>query len=269
MQYFINHAAIERASGEVFAGPRARLYLLGVVAVLTAAAAGLAPAAIWLGLALLVDEARNALEARLRFLSVTRAQAAQLALDVASAIGLSAGPAIAWYAGGVLSAALAAAMLCVLLAEAAFTGRHGRLHTLASCAPFALLGATFLFDAGAGLAAAAACGVGLAYVFLLATHHAHAASHARAQDAEWVRQLNMSFGETPSAAWEIDFTRSRLVGALQLGAVLGRAVTYRDVVEGGCFASAEDRALVKAAFTPERGAVRQIAIEHDAVRANG
>jgi signal transduction histidine kinase/ActR/RegA family two-component response regulator len=269
VQYFINHAAIERASGEIFAGPRARLYLFCVVALLTAAAAGLAPAAIWLGLVLLVDEARNALAARLAPLPVKHAKAAQLALDVASAASLAAGPAIAWYAGGVLSAALAAIMLCVLFVDAAFTGRHGRLHTLAMCAPYALLGATFLFDAGAGFVAATACGLGLSYVFVLATHHAHAAAHARTQDAEWVRQLNMSFGDAHSAAWEIDFTRNRLVGAQRLGAVLGRAVSYRDVVEGGCFASAEDRALVKAAFTPERGAVRQIALEHDAVRTDG
>ena len=269
MQYFINHAAIERASGEIFAGPRARLYLFCVVALLTAAAAGLAPAAIWLGLVLLVDEARSAFAARLAPLSAIQAKAAQLALDVASAASLAAGPAIAWYAGGVLSAALAATMLCVLVAEAAFTGRHGRLHTLATCAPYALLGATFIFDAGAGFVAAAACGVGIAYVFVLATHHAHAAAHARRQDAEWVRQLNMSFGDAHSAAWEIDFTRNRLVGAQRLGAVLGRAVSYRDVVDGGCFASAEDRSLVKAAFTPERGAVRQIALEHDAVRGDG
>jgi signal transduction histidine kinase/ActR/RegA family two-component response regulator len=269
VQYFINHAAIERASGEIFAGPRARLYLFCVVALLTAAAAGLAPAAIWLGLVLLVDEARNTFATRLTRLSVMQAKAARLALDLAGAASLAAAPAIAWYAGGLLSAALAATMLCVLLADAAFTGRHGRLHALAVCAPYALLGATFLFDAGAGLLAACACAVGLAYLFVLAIHHAHAAAHDRVQDAEWVRQLNMSFGDAHSAAWEIDFTRDRLVGAQRLGAVLGRAVSYQDVVEGGCFASAEDRTLVKAAFTPARGAVRQIALEHDAVRADG
>jgi signal transduction histidine kinase/ActR/RegA family two-component response regulator len=269
VQYFINHAAIERASGEVFSGPRARTYLFGVIALLVAAAAGLAPAAIWLGLVLLVDEARNAFASRLASLSVTKTKAAQLALNVASAASLAAAPAIAWYAGGVLSAALAATMLCVLIADAAFSGRHGRLHTFAACTPYALLGAAFLFDAGAGLVAAAACGLGIAYVFVLATHHAHASSHARMQDNEWVRQLNMSFGDAQSAAWEIDFARGRLVGATRLGAVLGRDVSYRDVVEGGCFASAEDRHLVKAAFTPERGAVRRIALEHDAVRADG
>jgi signal transduction histidine kinase len=269
VQHFINHAAIERASGEVFASARARLYLFALVALLTTAAAGLAPAAIWLGLALLVDEARNAFAARLSALSVKQGRAAHLALDIASAASLAAAPAIAWYAGGVLSAGLAAIMLCILAADAAFSGRHGRLHTLAACAPYALLGATFLFDAGGAFLAVAACGAGVAYVLVLAMHHTHAAGHARMQDAEWVRQLNMSFGDANSAAWEIDFTRNRLVGAQRLGALLGRAVSYRDVVEGGCFASADDRALVKAAFTPDRGAVRRIALEHDAVRADG
>jgi signal transduction histidine kinase/ActR/RegA family two-component response regulator len=269
VQHFINQAAIERASGEAFSGPRARLYLFGLIALLVAAAAGLAPAAIWLGLVLLVDEARTAFSRRLAPLSMMQARAAHLALDMASAASLAAAPAIAWYAGGVLSAALAATMLCVLVADAAFSGRRGRLHTLASCAPYALLGATFLFDAGAGFVAAAACGLGLVYVFSIAVHHAHAASHERMQDAEWVRQLNMSFGEANSAAWEIDFTRQRLFGGQRLGALLGREVRYRDVVEGGCFASAEDRALVTAAFTPERGAVRRIALEHDAVRGDG
>ena len=269
MQSFINHAAIERASAEVFASTRARLYLLGVIAALTAAAAGLAPAAIWLGAALLIDEARDALAARLKSLAATRAKAVNLALDIAGAASLAAAPAIAWYAGGVLSAGLAAIMLCVLAADAAFSSRHGRLHAVAACAPYAVLGMTFLFDAGGAFVAVAACALGVAYVFVLAAHHAHGAAHARLQDAEWVRQLNMSFGDAHSAAWEIDFTRQRLVGAQRLGAVLGRTVTYGDVVEGGCFASAEDRALVKAAFMPEAGAVRRIALEHDAVRADG
>ena len=269
MQHFINLAAIERASGEIFTGPRARLYLLGFIAVLVAAAAGLAPAAIWLGLVLLLDEARAAFIARLSALSPAQAKLAQLALDVASAASLAAAPAIAWYAGGALSTGLTAIMLCVLLADAAFSGRHGRLHTLATCAPYALLGATFLFSASGSLVAVAASGAGLVFLLALTMHHAHAAAHTRAQDAEWVRQLNMSFGDAHSAAWEVDFTRQRLIGAQRLGALLGKPVAYCDVVDGALFASAEDRALVKAAFMPERGAVRRIALEHDVVTAGG
>jgi signal transduction histidine kinase/ActR/RegA family two-component response regulator len=269
VQHFINRAAIERASSEVFSTTRARLYLFGLLAVLVAAAAGLPAAAIWMGLALLVDEARNAFVARLAAFSPAQAKAAQLALDLASSASLAAAPALAWYAGGVLSAGLAAIMLCVLVADAAFSARNGRLHALAACAPYAFLGSTFLMDAGGALIAVAACGLGIAYVFALAVHHAHAARHARMQDAEWVRQLNMSFGDAQSAAWEIDFTRRRLVGAHRLSALLGRTVNYADVVDGGCFASTEDRALVKAAFAPSRGAVRRIALEHDAVRADG
>jgi signal transduction histidine kinase/ActR/RegA family two-component response regulator len=268
VQDFINHAAIERAGAEVFAGPRARLYLFGLIAVLVAAAVGLALAAIWLGLVLLVDEARRLLAARLASLSVAQANAAHLALDVACSASLAAAPAIAWYAGGPLSAALAGVMLCVLIADGAFSARRGRVNTLVACAPYALVGVTFLFNAGGAFLAVAACGIGVAYLLVFAMHHAHAAAHARMQDAEWVRQLNMSFGEANSAAWEIDFTRARLIGAQRLGALIGRSVGYRDVIDG-CFAAAEDRALVRAAFAPDSGAVRRIALEHDVVRADG
>jgi len=268
VQHFINRTAIERAFGEVFAGPRARIYLLGLIALLVSAAAGPAPAAIWLGLALLVDEARKVFLARLASLSGAQAAAAHLALDMASGMSMAAAPAIAWYGGGSLSAALAAVMLCVLAADAAFSARRGRLHALASCAPYALLGLTFLFDAGGAFAAIFAGGLGGGYLFLRCLHHAHAAAHARMQDAEWVRQLNMSFGNSGSAAWEVDFTRGRLIGGQRLGALLGRDVGYRDVIDG-CFACGKDRALARTAFAPERGAVRRIALEHDVLRADG
>lgn len=268
MQHFINHAALERASEEIFAGAHARLYLFGLVALLLIAAAGIAPAAIWLGLVLLVDEARKAFLTRFLPQSGAHAAAAHLALDIASSASLATAPAIAWYVGGTLSAALAAVMLCVLAADTALSSRRGRVHSLASCAPYALLGVSFFVDAGGAVAAIAASGLGAGYLFLKCLHHAHAASHARMQDAEWVRQLNMSFGEANSAAWEIDFSRGRLVGAHRLGALLGRPVSYRDVIDG-CFAAADDRALVKAAFAPQRSAVRRIALEHDVARADG
>jgi len=269
VQHFINQAAIERISGEIFASPRARLYLFGLLASLVAAAAGLAPAAIWLGIVLLVEEGRRALVTRLSSLPIARANAAHLASDIASAASLAAAPAIAWYSGGELNAALAAIMLCVLVADAAFSGRRGRLHTLAACAPYALLGAIFLTSAGGAAIMVAACGLGVGFLMLLAMHHAYAAAHARMQDAEWVRQLNMSFGEAESAAWEIDYTRGRLIGAPRLAALLGRAVSYDDVVDGGCFASPEDCTLVRAAFAPRRGAMRRIALEHDIICADG
>ncbi len=268
MQHFINYAAIERASGEVFASPRARFYLLGLLALLAAAAAGLASAAIWLGLVLLVEEARGAFRAQLSSLSFAQARAARLALDIVGAASLAAAPAIAWYGGGALGAAISATMLCVLLADAAFSTRGGRLHTLAVCAPYALLGVTLLLQSGA-MITAAACAIGAGYLLAFAIHQAHAGAHARMQDAEWVRQLNMSFGDAHSAAWEIDFTRGRLIGAAPLAALLGRPVTYQDIVESGCFAAPQDRALAKAAFAPAPGAVRRIVLEHDAIRGDG
>jgi signal transduction histidine kinase/ActR/RegA family two-component response regulator len=271
VQDFINHAAIERAAAEIFAGARARYYLLGVLAITIAAATNIALAFIWLGLVLLVDEARKSFTAHLHSYSPAQANVANLAQAIAANASLAAAPAIAWYSGGDLGVALATAMLCVLLANAAFNAKLGRVRTLIACTPYALLGMMFLLEGAAAdaLVLVAACALCVGYVFAAAMHHAHGAAHARMQDAEWVRQLNMSFGENASAAWEIDFVRGRLVGAQRLASLMGRTITFRDVVENACFAPAEDRALVRAAFSPARGAVRRIALEHEVVQPNG
>jgi signal transduction histidine kinase/ActR/RegA family two-component response regulator len=189
-----------------------------------------------------------------------------------SAASFAAAPAIAWYARTDLSAAVAVGLLCALLTHAAFAARRGRLQALLACAPYGLLGFAFLAEAAAAgaLAAAAACAGAAGYVFAAALYHTHRTAFARVQDAEWIRQLNMSFGEAPSAAWEIDFERGRLVGAQRLAALLGQEVGYRDVVEKACFAAPEDRALVASNFSPSaRGAMRRIALEHDVVREDG
>ncbi len=271
MQYFINHAAIERAAAEVFSSTRARYYLYGLVAVAVASVAGVALAAIWMGLVLLVDATRSTLLKRMQPFSGAQAFAATLALDIATSASLAVAPAMAWYAYTDLSGAIATSLLVALAVHTAFNARRGRIHALAACAPFALLGLTILFQSVSfgAFAATTMAGAVVAYVFGAAMNQAHRASHARMQDAEWVRQLNMSFGESASAGWEIDFERRRLVGAQRLGALVGRPVAYADVVERACFAPMQDRALVTAAFSPGHGAVRRIALEHDAVRADG
>ncbi len=271
MQHFINHAALERAAAEVFSSSRARYYLYGLIALAVASVAGLAHAAIWLGLALLVETTRSALLARLQPLSPAQAAAAALALDIAGAASLAVAPAIAWYARADMSGAVATALLVVLTINTAFNAKRGRVHALITCAPYALLGVTLLIEsAGVGaFAAVAICGLTITYAFAAAMHHMHRAAHARMQDAEWVRQLNMSFGETSSAGWEIDFERGRLAGAQRLGALLGRSVSFTDIVERACFAPPQDRALVHAAFSPARGAVRRIALEHEVMHADG
>ncbi len=270
MQRFISRAAFERAAAEAFTGARARYYLMGLLALAVASAADFSFAAIWLGAALLVEAAGKALAARLQALSPAQAKAARLGLDTASSATIAAAPAIAWLAPGAPGPALAAVMLCLLLSHAAFNAQHGRLHTALSCAPYAVLTLLFMLDAErAGvLGALAACLACIAYVAAAAMHHAYCASHARLQDAEWVRQLNMTYGEGV-AAWEIDYARGKLFGAERLGALLGRPVNYEDIIERGCFAAAADRALVKAAFSPERGAPHRIAIEHAAARPDG
>jgi len=270
VQHFINQATVERAAAEVFSGPRARYYLFGVLTLGVGVAAGAALAAIWLGLALLVEETRKALMRQLAPLAAAQANAAALALDIAAAASLAAAPAMAWYARGELGAALAVAMLCALVVNAAQNGRRGRLDTLAGCAPYALLGAMFLIEAAAvnALGAVAVCGLAAGYVFAAVLQQSHRANHARMQDAEWVRQLNMTFAEADAAAWELDFARGRLIGAPRLAAVLGQSVSYRDVI-AGCFAAPQDRTLAVSAFAPVRGGVRRIALEHDVVRTDG
>jgi signal transduction histidine kinase/CheY-like chemotaxis protein len=271
VQHFVNQAAIERAAAEVFSGPHARHYLMGMIALAAAAAAGLPMAMIWLGLALIVEEARKALAARLAPLPMRDVGVAHLALDIASASSFAAAPAIAWYARGELGAALALAMLCALVVNTAANARRGRIQALAACAPYGVLGLMFLLEgAAAGVGAIVfVAAIVVAYVFAHVLHNTHAAAHARMQDAEWIRQLNMSFGDTASAAWELDFTRERLIGESRLARLIGRPVSYEDVVDNGCFAASADRSLVIAAISPAPGAVRRIALEHDVVRADG
>lgn len=270
MQHFIDRAAFERVAAEAFTGARAHYYLMGLLALGVAAAAGSAVAAIWFGFTLLVEEIRAALAARLDRFSRAQASAARLALAITANASLAAAPAVAWYAAGALGPALAAIMLCLLLSHAAFAARHGRLHAVLSCAPYAALGAMFaLHAAGAGaLVGMIACLACVAYMAAAAMHHANRASHARRQDAEWIHRLNMSDGDG-AAGWEIDYVRGKLLGGERLAGLLGRPVALDDIVERGCFASSTDRALVKAALSPARGAPRHIALEHEAVRADG
>ena len=270
VQHLINRASFERAAAEVFTGIRSHYYLMALLALGVAAAAGFAIAAIWFGFALLVEEIRSALVGRLGDASPVQANAARLALAITANAALAAAPAVAWYAAGALGPVLAAAMLCLLLTHAAFSTQDGRRHAALSCAPYAALSAAFvLHAAGAGvLGAMLVCLACVGYVAAAAMHHANCAAHARLQDREWVRQLSMSCGDG-AAAWEIDYVRGELFGAERLAALVGRPFSYGDVIERGCFALGADRALVKAAFSPARGAPRCVALEHEAMRADG
>lgn len=269
-RHLVNRVQVDRIAAEILTGARARYYLMGLLTLALAAAAGLAAAAIWLGAVLFIDATRMALAAGLHTFSRVQAGAARLSLDLALNGALAAAPALAWFAPGELGVALATAMLCLLLSHAAFTAEHGRLHAVLACAPYALLG--FLLgldaaDAGA-IAPLAACLLCLLYVAGAALHHVHRASHLHRQDAEWLRQLDTSDGES-AAGWEIDYARGTLSGAERLSALLGRQVDYAAIVERGCFAVGKDRALVRAAFSPPRGSAHRIAIEHEAVCADG
>jgi len=271
VQSLINHAAIDRAMAEILASARARFYFMGVVALSIAACAGLALATIWFGVALLVDVAEAALAARLGGLAPHQARPAQLALDIAAGASFAAAPAIAWYSRADLGAGVAVGLLCLLLMNAAFKSKHGRLHTAAASSPYWVIGLLFLLESAAvgALAPALACAMLVLYLFATSLNAAHQGAHSRRQDAEWVRQLNMNFAAAHAAAWEIDFAAQRLVGADRLSAVIGRRVSYEDVIDHACFATAADRALVASAFSPATRGVRRIALEHEVIGADG
>lgn len=271
MQHFVNHAAIERAAAEVFSSARARYYLHGLLALAVASVAGLALAAIWLGLALLVEATRNSLSKQIKALAVSHTATAALALDIATTASLAVAPAIAWYSGSPFGGAIAAALLVVLAIDTGLNVKLGRIHAVITCAPYALLGLSFLvqsMDIGAAVATII-IGVAIAYAFGAVLHQTHRAAHARMQDAEWLRQLNMSFGETSSAGWEIDFERGRISGGQRLGKLIGRPISFTDIMQHSFFAPQQDRALVDAAFSPGPGVIRRIAFEHEVTRADG
>ncbi len=271
MQDFLNYAALERGAAFTLSGRVSRYCLMALMAAAIMTASGAPLAAIWLGLALLADESRKALDARIAWLPTRQTDIAQLALEISSTASFAAAPAIVWYARADFGATLAVAMLCALAAHAALNTRHGRARTLAACAPYGLVALLFVFETTAAGALGAAL-VGLAcggYLFASALQHTHRVASARRQDAEWVRQLNMHFGEAASAAWEIDYERAEIVGGDRLAQLIGRPVSYGDIVENACFAAPADRALAHAVFAPHAGAMRQVAIEHDVIRADG
>ena len=263
MQEFVNRQNVERALSEVLSSDRSRYYLLSMIAFATAAAAGLALSAIWLGLVLLVIETRKALAGQLEGLSARQVRSTNLALEIAENAAFAAAPALAWFSRAPMCEAIAVMILAMLAAHTGFSARNGRLHALAACAPYGLLTLSFTVDAaiGGALGAALVCCMGAGFAFAAALHHNHKTSDAAAQDAEWVRQLNMAFGDASSAAWEIDFARGRLIGGDKLAAVLGRPVSYQEIIDG-LIAPPADRALVKGAFAPQQGPMRQIVLEH-------
>ncbi|MBL8543555.1 MAG: response regulator [Hyphomonadaceae bacterium] len=271
MQHFVNRLALERTAAEAFSGPRTRVYLMAALAMALLLSVDAALAAIWLGLAILVEETRKALSPQLAHVSKVQADAGRIALGLTSAASLAGAPALAWHAGGAYGPAAATAMLALLLVDAALNSKLGRLRTVIVCAPYGLLALSFIVDAapnggvGAVLALFGCAGFAAAAVL----HHMHQASHARQQDVEWLRQLNMSFGEKGDAAWEINYASGQLIGAENLARVLGRPVSFADVVERGCFASAGDRTLAVGVFTPANGPMRRVALEHAVIDAKG
>lgn len=269
MQGFVNRQNVERAAAEFFSSARARYYLLSMIALAIAAGAGLALAAIWLGLALLVDETRKALSKHLS--TQPHERYARLSLEVANAAALAAAPAIIWFTRADMSAPLASMLLAALMVQAGLAARRGRTQAVVAAAPYCAVLLLILVEGALSDAfpPALVCALLAGFAFAAALHHVHLASHAEAQNGAFVRQLDVMFSEDDVAAWEIDFSRQRLEGGDKLAAVIGRPVSYADIVGGACFAAPEDCSLVAAAFAPASGAMRRIALEHNVVGVDG
>ncbi|MFT3729392.1 MAG: ATP-binding protein [Terricaulis sp.] len=271
MQYFINQAVVDSIIAEVYSGPRARYYFMAVAALAVASCGGVALGCIWLGLALLVDTTKRTLTQRLTALSPQQARPARLALDIAGAANFAAAPAIAWYSRADIGIGVAVALLSAMLLNEALNEHRGRRQTAIACLPYFIVGSLFLLEAAAlgAFVPAFACAMVVSYTFAATLNATHRAVHGRRQDAEWVRQLNMTFADAQSAAWEIDFARERMIGADRLTAVLGRDVSYDDIVDRAFFAAPSDRALVGSVFSRATYGVRRILLEHEVISGNG
>ena len=253
MQHFINRAAIGEPPPKFIAALARAIIFWASSRWCVRPGSASRLATIWFGVALLVEESSRVLRARLTACRRQEARAAHLGLDIASASIFAAAPAMAWYSRAESVARLGHLASVMLATNTAFSAKRGRLHAIAACAPYGALTVLFLLELAAVNAAATtfACLLVAGYAFAAALQHAHRAAHERMQDAEWVRQLNMSFSDTQSAAWELDFAQRRLVGGYRLAAVLGRPVTFDEILAEGCFATPADRAMVASAFSPE------------------
>ena len=185
--------------------------------------------AIWLGLALLVDEARKAFAARTRRSPGAESGAAHFALDIASATQLSrrACDRLVRARRARRSAGRRHAVRAAW-PRTAFSARRGRLQAIARMrAVRGAVGLMFLVRrrrrgrSGLGRCVRVWSRPTCSRAALHHAHRAVARAHAGrrmgapAQHELWRRR---------SAAWEIDFTRERLVGGTRLARLLGRPV---------------------------------------------
>ena len=272
MKPFVNQELVDRAAHEFFRSERSRAYLFGLLALGVAATAGLVFAAIWLGMALLAEETRKALLDRTNGETGPMAFWSDAALSSAGAAALAAAPAMAWFSRAEFGAPTGAALLVCVFASVTYSEGRRRPRWPEQAA-YAGLGIVFVLDAlfaGVG-AQALALTILLAFAGAMIGYRAvraeRAAAHAAAVNVELVRQLNAGL-QDGHAAWEVDFAAETLEGAEQLSAILGRPVSFADIVENACFAAPEDREVVEQTFRAFAGPSRRIALVHDVVRAD-
>jgi signal transduction histidine kinase/ActR/RegA family two-component response regulator len=250
VQGFLNLLAQKRADLSALSPLHASLAacVLGV-----AVGLNLSAAAIWTGAIIL------ALHARAVMRQSSTSNIVSAISDVTVSATACAAPVMIWMAG---EDSLAVAMLATL---AIGILNESLADEFSSLTPLAIAGVAFaLFGGGATLAAL----VCVASAGWIAHRQIRAARTTRTQDEEWVRQLNMVYGEARSAAWEIDYTTQRLIGGANLARVLGRPVTYDDIVSG-CLAPEHERALVSSTLGPNRGPTRRISLVQTIMCADG
>jgi signal transduction histidine kinase/ActR/RegA family two-component response regulator len=250
VQGFLNLLARKRADLSALSPLHASLAacVLGV-----AVGLNLSAAAIWAGAMILALHAREVA----RQSSASKVTAT--ILDVTVSATACAAPVMVWMAGEeTLAVAMLTALTISLLNETL-------ADEFSSLTPPAITGAAFALVGGGATLAALVC---VASASWIAHRQIRAARATRAQDEEWVRQLNMIYGEARSAAWEIDYTTQRLTCGANLERVLGRPVTYHDVING-CLAPECERTLVTSTLGPCRGPTRRISLVHTIARADG
>ncbi len=260
---------LDRACATVFTGRHAPAFVNSLIFATLASVCGLGIAVMWLGVVLIVGEGRKLLLPRVRAMHGAHAFVGELALDTTKSTSLALAPALAWQSNAELAPAIAFLLLSLLAYDAASTATRGRAYAVLAHTPLLALALRFVADAGAfgGIAPAIMGAACISFIAAHALFDRYAVSRARTQHAEAVRQANMA--RANAATWAIDYRGGVLHGAKALSDVIGRSVTYREVVDRACFAPAAEQDLVLDAFKPRQGASRRISLEHNVVRGDG
>ena len=278
MKPFVNQERCAAWTRALFAGDRSEPVLLGVFTLGVAATAGPAFAAIWLGLAVFALEAHRLLAVQTEESASESLAALELtphdALQIARASAIGAAIAMVWFSRAPYCDAIAALMLCLFALNVSNAQLERRVRFI-RIAPAGMLVGLFMLDgivSGAGWAAAAlgvCAGFGLWHISYRGLLAEGAKRESEAQRVARLAQINVCMEPEDGCSWEIDFQSKQLRGGERLSRLLGRAVSYKDVVDGVLFAPEHDAELVRDAFSKLEGPARRIALVHDVSNSHG